>query len=211
VSEAREGRLDDAAELVEVVAYLELFMHPECYADLADMGVDVTLYDELLATLGYDHTVASYVEEGRGWIHANSAVIMVNDDELLENSIRWSEAELGSDEELVAVNEFLIRLVHVTLLHETVSSGSRPRDGHPTTGGDNCVLGFKPEFETLMVSGDQLALVLARFCDANDNEVVSLQVLGTDGRGLRTCCVSFEADDLDDATREFDRLGRAPH
>ena len=47
MSEAREGRLDDAAELVEVVAYLELFMHPECYADLADMGVDVTLYDEL--------------------------------------------------------------------------------------------------------------------------------------------------------------------
>ena len=72
-------------------------------------------------------------------------------------------------------------------------------------------LGFNPEFETLMVSGDDLALVRARFADANDNEVVSLQVLGTDDRGLRTCCMSFDADDLDGATREFDRLRRAPH
>ena len=67
-------------------------------------------------------------------------------------------------------------------------------------------LGLAPEFETLAVSGDDVALVRARFRDAHDNEVVSLQVLATNDQGLRTCCVSFDDDDLAAATHEFDRL-----
>lgn len=121
LSEALQVRLDAAADVSEALAHLELAMDPDVYADLADVGVDFTLLDGLLSALGYDQTVASYVEEGRGWIHANSAIILVNDDELLENWIRWNEADWDSDEELVAGVEFYARLV--TLLHETVTSG----------------------------------------------------------------------------------------
>ena len=119
-SEGMRLRLDDAADMAETLAYLDLNMDPEFYAYLTDIGVDFTPYDELLATLGYDHTVATYVEEGRTWIHANSAVIIANDDELLENWIRWNEAGWNSDEEQVALAEFFIRLI--TLLHETVAN-----------------------------------------------------------------------------------------
>ena len=67
-------------------------------------------------------------------------------------------------------------------------------------------LGLAPEFDTLAVRGDDLALVRARFRDAHDNEVVSLQVLATNDQGRRTCCVSFDDDDLAAARHEFDRL-----
>ena len=66
-------------------------------------------------------------------------------------------------------------------------------------------------FVPMMVNGDGLALVRARFRDEHGNEVVSLQVLGTDDRGLRTRCVSLDDDDVDGATREFDRLTRDLH
>jgi hypothetical protein len=69
-------------------------------------------------------------------------------------------------------------------------------------------MGFAPKFEPLLVNGERLALVRATFRDLIGNEVVSLQVLETNNEGLRTCCVSFDPDDLDRATDEFHRRSR---
>ena len=73
-------------------------MHEDWYRDLVDMGLDVEPYDTLLAELGYDDGLESWIDEGRGWVTNNSAVILVNDDELLDAWVRWNETPVGSDE-----------------------------------------------------------------------------------------------------------------
>ena len=56
------------------------------------------------------------------------------------------------------------------------------------------------------IHGDRLALCRAWFTDSRGNEIVALQVLTLDEEGLRTACVSFDDDDLEGATGEFDAL-----
>lgn len=117
--------LAQATSLAEALAYWELNLAPEWYAELRALGVDTTEFDDLLAQLGRSETMDQLMESGDGWYLANRAVISVGDDALIDAWTRWSQAEMGSDEEIVALQSFFLRLT--ALMHETVAtSGAGP-------------------------------------------------------------------------------------
>lgn len=71
-------------------------------------------------------------------------------------------------------------------------------------------LGFESvTFEPVAVRGDLLALTRAIFRTAGGDGLAGLQLLGTNGDGLRTFCVSFDVDDLGRAMDELDARHRA--
>lgn len=79
------------------------------------------------------------------------------------------------------------------------------------TIANNCAfveLGFSIELVPIAVRGDRVALCRALLTDASGNEIVALQVLTLDERGLRTACVSFDEDDVAAAMGELETRHR---
>ncbi len=80
------------------------------------------LEDSELVWVGYGIVAPEF-----GWndyegldMEGKTAVILVNDDQLLDAWVRWNESPWESDEETIAINEFFMRLT--TLLYEAVAS-----------------------------------------------------------------------------------------
>ena len=118
----------------------------------------------------------------------------------------WKLCEKGDTERAAA-------LLHPSFVHDDRRSGlTNKLTNRDDTIVNNCAfveMGFSIELEPVAVHGDWLALCRAAFTDSRGNEIVALQVLTLDDEGLRTACVSFDDNDLEGATGEFEALRRS--
>ena len=129
------ANLEGAATAADALAYVQLNLDPEWFAELRRMGADSAMYDELLAQLGQDGTTESWVASGDAWFHANAVACATDDPTLIDAWVAWNEAEIGSADETVAWNALGIRLT--SLLQENMmDAGPRTSDTVRTARAD---------------------------------------------------------------------------
>jgi hypothetical protein len=118
---ALEGRLAAVDPAVRLLAYIELEVEPDVFIEAQDLGVDMSIGDELLATLGENETWSEWSDSSARWMMRDRAFAETGDAELGDAYERWMEAEVGSDDGLAAWVDMSLRLVQ--LIVEPVVGG----------------------------------------------------------------------------------------
>lgn len=108
----------------KALAYLDLNFDLPFVEEMSQAGVDFTSYDELLALLGEDVTLAEWVASNDAFRAAERAVYATEDAKLIDAWNTWLDTEVGTIEDSAAYGEILIRLDQLLTEQLTDTNGA---------------------------------------------------------------------------------------
>lgn len=108
----------------KAMAYLDLNIDPPFVEEMSQAGLDFTSYDELLALLGEDATLAEWVASNDAFREAEGAVYATEDAQLIDAWNTWLDTEVGTVEDSAAYGEILIRLDQLLTEQLTDTNGA---------------------------------------------------------------------------------------
>jgi hypothetical protein len=115
-------------------AYIDLSLDPVFIEEMAQAGTDLASYDELLAILGEEVTLAEWVTSYDAFRMAERYVYETEDAQLIDAWNNWlGIEEIGSIEDLAAYGEILVRLDQLINEQLTPTDGDT---GPALTGND---------------------------------------------------------------------------
>ena len=105
LSEERDQLLANvaaAAVTAKAMAYIELNYDPAYVEEMAQAGIDLTPFDELLALLGEDVALTEWVASNDAFRAAEWSVYETEDAQLIDAWNTWLETEMGSLDDAAA-------------------------------------------------------------------------------------------------------------
>lgn len=114
-----QATVQGGREAVEALVLMELNFGSDLLDELTQAGVDVTVFDDLLAQLGRDETIeewaASWDDFDGAWAEADRAVRATNDEALNDHWRAWNMAEPGTEDEASAGLAMYVRVFELML------------------------------------------------------------------------------------------------
>ena len=110
---ATRARLEPAFLAARAFGYLTVSWLPEEAQQLVTDGLDTASPDAILTSLGQEEPFLEWVELRSAWLQLENALYAIEDPELAQHYERYLDAELGSSDETVALNEMTFRLTEL--------------------------------------------------------------------------------------------------
>jgi hypothetical protein len=112
---ATRARLEPAFLAGRAFGYLTVSWLPEDAQALVTDGLDTASPDAILTSLGQEEPFLDWIELRSAWVQLENALYAIEDPELAQHYERYLDSELGSSDEVVALNEMTFRLAELLL------------------------------------------------------------------------------------------------